>query len=568
MSKKALIFGLFVALLASSVGGAFEASNAQAAYPYGDLTCSPSVQSTVSGGYVSFSAYYLNVVTPYTGQLTWSAVGGNPSYGSGSTFGTQFYTGSASETRYVTVTDGMQSASCAVSVNGSGYWTPTPTPSSTLYCSPSYTTANSGDLAYFNAWGGNGSYSWTTSDGTPSSGWGSSFSSRFYNYNAYVQNRTVTVMSAGQSATCTIAINGSYTWTPTPTPYQYGWYTMNHSVQNVTRGGSGTSVTVYAGDRVQFVTTITTGNQHVVNFRASDVLPAYANYVSGSTTVNGTWYADIITTGGLSLGTLSANSTYTIKFDATISANAGNYYSTLTNSMTATADSMTSQTLTTNLVLNGSGYWTPTPTPYNITNARVELSSTGRNVTRGQSGEYTSVRARGGDTLDLIVRIHSTNGAQLSNVYVTDLLPSGVYYITGSTTLNGYAIGDGITSSGVNVGSIAPGTDRVVKFSVRVDGSYLPSVGSVTVSNIAQIRADNMSTMSVQLPITMGQNLYITAVSGVKTGPADSLWLALLVAMLVTGCYAAYTRTDLFGRRMALAEVAALSHKPTLNFSR
>lgn len=567
MSKKALIFGLFVALLASSVGGAFEASNAQAAYPYGDLTCSPSVQSVVSGGYVSFSSYYLNVVTPYGGQLTWTAVGGTPSYGTGSTFGTQFNTGSSYETRYVTVTDGLQSATCTVSVNGYGYWTPTPTPYSTLYCAPSYSTANSGDLVTFTAWGGNGSYSWTTSDGTPSSGWGSSFASRFYNYGSYAQNRSVTVTSAGQSASCTVAVNASSYWTPTPTPV-YGWFSMSHSVQNVTRGTSGSSVTVYAGDRVQFVTTITTGNQQVVNFRAADTLPSYTHYVSGSTTVNGTWYSDIITTGGLSLGTLAANRTYTIRFDATVDSYAGNYYSTLTNSMTATADSLTSQTLTTNLVLNGYGYWTPTPTPYSTPSTRVELTSAGRNVTRGQSGENASVRARGGDTLDLIVRVRSTDSAYLSNVYVTDVLPSGVQYVAGSTTLNGYVVGDGITSSGISIGSIAPGSVKVVKFSVRVDGAYLPTVGSVVVSNVAQVRADNLSTMSVQLPITMGQNLYISAVSSVKTGPADSLWLALLVAMLVTGAYAAYTRTDLFGRRMALAEVAALSRTSTMNFSR
>jgi uncharacterized repeat protein (TIGR01451 family) len=487
MSKKALIFGLFVALLASSVGGAFEASNAQAAYPFGDLTCSPSAQSVMNGGYVSFSAQYLNMVTPYGGQLTWTANGGTPSYGYGATFGTQFYlSGNVNETRLVTVTDGYQTSTCSVYVYGATpTWTPIPT------------------------------------------------------------------------------------WTPAPTPYNYGTFSTNHSVRNVTRGGEGASVNVYANDRLQFTTTITTGNQHVVNFRIADTLPSYVHYVSGSTTVNGAWYADIITNGGLSLGTLSANSTYTIRFDATVDSVIGNTYNALTNTMTATADSVAAQTLTTVIVVNGSYYWTPTPTPtvYPYTNGRVEVSATGRNVTRGQSGELSSLRARGGDTLDMIVRVHSVSNTYTSNVYLTDILPSGVKYIAGSTTINGRVVTDGVTSSGLGLGSIAPGSETVVKFSVRVDGSYLPATGSITVSNLAQVRADGMTIVSAQTLITMGHFLSISAVSGVKTGPADSLWLALLAALLVTGCYAAYTRTDLFGRRMALSEIAALSRK-SLNFAK
>ena len=108
----------------------------------------------------------------------------------------------------------------------------------------------------------------------------------------------------------------------------------------------------------------------------------------------------------------------------------------------------------------------------------------------------------------------------------------------------------------------------MLKFSVRVDAAYVPAWGTVLVNNTAQVRADGLAVMSVQFPITLGQNLTLATASAVKTGPADSVWLALLISLLVTGAYAAYTRTDVFGRRTALAEVSRLSRSFGLNFSK
>lgn len=566
MSKKALIFGLFTALLASSIGGAFGVVDAQAQSTqwYGSLQCAPSVQSVSSGDFVSFTAYSSNT----TNQLTWSAVGGNPSYGYGATFGTRFYV-TGSETRTVTVSDGYQTAACTVYVYGATptyTWTPTPTPWTTLQCAPSYSSVTSGDVVSLNAWGGNGSYYWTTTDGNPSSGWGSVFSTRFYNYGSTTVNRTVTVTSAGQSASCAVNVYGSTYWTPTPTAYPYGSLAVDHTVRNVTRGGEGSSVNVYGSDRVQFIARITTGAYQLTNVRITDALPSFVRYLSGTTNIDGTWYTDGITNGGLSLGTLTANRTYIVKFDATVDAAYANWQS-LYNSVTVTAENATTQARTTTLVLNGSS-WTPTPTayPYTDPNARLDLRQTGRNVSRGQSGEYASVRARGGDTLDLILRVRSTNGSSLYNAFVTELLPSGVNYIPGSTTLNGYAVSDGITSAGISVGTLSPSTDTVIKLSVRVDEASVPSWGQVVVNATAQVRADTVGTMSAQLPITLGQHVSIANASGVQTGPADSLWLALLIAALVTGGYAAYTRSLTFGRRAALAEVGRLSRSAGLNF--
>lgn len=407
MSKKAIVSGLFVTILVSQIVGITGASADAYVTPWPSLYCSPAAQSVTNGEYVSFTAYNPNS----SGQLTWTAVGGSPTNGYGTTFGTRFYIGSINETRLVSVTDGYQTSTCVLYVYNTGP-TPTPSPVPQVYVSAQNALINSGENAVFTAWGGNGTYYWEAGTGAPVYGVGSSFTTRFYNDTNAIIYRNVLVRSGGTPA----------------------------------HGGSTVFVTV-------------------------GVRP----------------------------------------------------------------------------------YITPTATP--IPTARVELRTLGRNVTRGQSGENASVRARGGDTLDMIIRIRSTNSAYLSGVFVTDILPDGLSYIPRSTILNGYEMIDGITSSGIHVGTLSPNSETVLKFSVRVDGAHVPSWGTITVNNIAQMRADGLAVMAVQFSITMGQNLNIAAVSAVKTGPADALWLALLASLLMTGAYAAYTRTDAFGRRFALAQI-------------
>jgi len=485
--------------------------------PYNNLDCSPSVQSVQSGEWVTFTASY-QYPTFYVGNFTWNAVGGNPSYGTGSSFGTRFYTSSINTTQVVTVSDGYQTASCRVHVYGDS--TPTPTPSY-LRCSPGDSVIDSGERVTFTARGGNGSYSWYAADGSPTYGDGSTFKSRFYNYDWYTQTRFVTVTSGWQTATCSVQVRGSY-WTPTPTPYDTLRCTVDVS-------------TADSGQRVTFKAY---GGNDGYSWYAADGSPTYGDGSSFKTRFyNNSWYAQY-------------------------------------RSATVTSGW---QTATCSVYVNGSYvnptpyptyYPTPTTYPYIDPGARIALTQTGRNVTRGQSGEYASLTARGGDTLDILIHVRSTNGSYVTNAYVTDLLPGGLVYIPGSTTVNHYVVGDGVTTSGINVGTLSPYSDTVVKLSVRVSEGSVPTWGTVTVNNTAQVRADGLGTLSSQLPITIGTNASIAAVSAVKTGPADSVWMALMAALLVTGMYAAYTRSDIFGRRMAFAEVSRMSRSAGLNFSR
>lgn len=189
----------------------------------------------------------------------------------------------------------------------------------------------------------------------------------------------------------------------------------------------------------------------------------------------------------------------------------------------------------------------------------------GRNITRGQSGEYSSVNARDGDTLTFVIRVRSVGGSYLTNVLVSDILPSELSYIAGSTRVNGIAVADGLVPHGLNVGSLYPSSEAVVEFSARVHG---PTWQALTVNNTARARADGLGTQIALLPITLGQYVGVATASQVKTGVADSALIALLASLVVTMLYSMYVYSAGYARKMNAEDLKRAMRKQTLNFSR
>src|SRR3989344_4703254 len=92
--------------------------------------------------------------------------------------------------------------------------TPTATPFPAPVCAVTPQTINAGDIVFFSATDGDGTYAWTTSaNGTPFAGAGSTFSTTF----ALPGSEVVTVTSDNQSGSCLVTVNALPTPTPTPT---------------------------------------------------------------------------------------------------------------------------------------------------------------------------------------------------------------------------------------------------------------------------------------------------------------------------------------------------------------
>lgn len=147
------------------------------------LSCSPSSQTVGLNQTATITA------TGGSGTFSWSG-GGSPPSGSGSSFSTSWST-TGSHTVTVTSGDG-QTRTCTVNINAP-----------TLTCSPPNQTVNTGQTAFFNASGGTGSYTWSTSGASTNSGSGVSFSTSW----STTGSKTVTVNSPGATpATCNVNV--------------------------------------------------------------------------------------------------------------------------------------------------------------------------------------------------------------------------------------------------------------------------------------------------------------------------------------------------------------------------
>ena len=110
-----------------------------------------------------------------------------------------------------------------------------------VVCSPATQTVLVGQVAKLSASGGDGTFAWTASGGSPATGSGTPFSTTY----SSTGTKTVTVTSAGLNANCSVTVNApppTPTPTPPPTPCSYDF-----SPTTVDEGGLIT-VTIRSGN--------------------------------------------------------------------------------------------------------------------------------------------------------------------------------------------------------------------------------------------------------------------------------------------------------------------------------
>lgn len=491
--------------------------------PHPSLECRPNYQRVDSGDRITFRAERgYSSTYPYQ-QLTWRAVGGNPSSGTGTTFDTRFYTNSIRETRRVTVSDGYRTATCTVRVEREERV-------EDLRISPTRRTIDSGERITFRATGGTGSYRWSAPDVVSYTDSGSWWNLRFDNDRSYTRSFTVTLRSGSQRETAVIRVRPRYS--PTPTPY----------------GGLQCyppSVSVTSGEEVILRAWGGNGQYTWTNVSSYPRTAYGANYSTRFT--NNTGYLRTFIVRVTSGWETSICQIHVAPYRAYPPTPYPTPYST--------------------------PYPTPYPTPYVTPTPYgpedINLSQGARNISRGDIALTSSVRAKGNDTVQFSLVVRNTSDNTLRNVRVTDILPSGLQYIWGSTTIDGTVIGDGITSSGIHLGSLGVGHSKTIGFSVMIDSLQVPAYGTRTVYNTAQVRADNTDTEISRLAVHLGVNGVLGTAAIVQTGTGDTALIALAVAMAATGLYALYAGSALFERRYAQTGLRKhLRDKNRLNFAR
>ena len=118
-----------------------------------------------------------------------------------------------------------------------------------------------------------------------------------------------------------------------------------------------------------------------------------------------------------------------------------------------------------------------------------------RDVTKSSSFA-ASTTSDPGDTIEFQIQVTPTGTNSLTNAVVSDTLPGRLHYVTGSTTVNGTAAADGITSGGLSLGTLAGGTTVTIVFSATLDSASLFNVGNTILTNYSYLSADNFTTIN------------------------------------------------------------------------
>jgi|GEM_PF-3206602 len=409
------------------------------------------------------------------GTFHWSAPGGSPSSGNGSDFQT-IYDSTGNFT--VTVTSDGSQDSCSVKVLERNHHD--------LVCSPGSQTADQNDTVFFEAVGGNGSFTWSAPGGHPTSGSGRDFET-FYTSSG---TKTVTVKSDGQTDTCSVRVrsNGGG---------NNGELSIRKLVRNITSGGSSfqNSVSATNGDRVEYQVTVTnTGDDTVDNVVWDDNLPSGIN-----------------STGSMpdsDLGNLSSGRSKTLTFQATVNSNASSG-TCLTNTAGARGDGVSRVTDTASVCV----------TSVLGQNVDLHFSKRARNDTQNVS-DATTTTANRGDLITYTLTVTNTGNADATNFVITDDL-SGVLPFADMVDLGGGSLNGNIISyPGVTVP--ANGGTVSKTFQVRVKSSLQSNLTFV-------LRNTYGNTVNINVGGVLGASTFVAPTTG-AAGTSAAVFAGLITA--------------------------------------
>ncbi len=129
--------------------------------------------------------------------------------------------------------------------------------------------------------------------------------------------------------------------------------------------------------------------------------------------------------------------------------------------------------------------------------------------------------------VEFSIAIANTGSSQISNLYVSDVLPQGMTYVAGSTTIEGVLTNDGIVSSGIYAGTILAGQSKTIKFRARLQDNAYFTQSLTQMTNTAYARGDNASQVQDTANVFAVKQGQVLGAATVDTG-ADGNTLAVL----------------------------------------
>jgi uncharacterized repeat protein (TIGR01451 family) len=129
------------------------------------------------------------------------------------------------------------------------------------------------------------------------------------------------------------------------------------------------------------------------------------------------------------------------------------------------------------------------------TGINIDIVKKVRNVTANQTTFADSIDAQGLDNLEFEIRVKNIGTAIAKEVILKDILPAELFYVVGTTKVDGVTVADGIiTATGISLGDMNPSAERVITFS------------SVIYYGTPQKQIVNEARVSAKPPATAGTN--------------------------------------------------------------
>lgn len=245
--------------------------------------------------------------------------------------------------------------------------------------------------------------------------------------------------------------------------------TINKEVRNVTRNTTfAKSVDAENGQQVEYRIRISnTGSATAKNVVLTDSLNNTGINPTGSLNVDRNYSGTLIS--GLNLNELAVNSTVTVTYLANVTRDS----ITVTNTAQATASNASSvqSSATVNVLAPSKGNLI-------LTKYVRTLNGSFQKSVNVQNNEIVEYR--------LVV---SVNSGRVQNIYLTDTLPSGLQYMSGTLKLDGNFIGDNY--SYINIGTLENGLTKTVMFQARAVAPINQT--NITLTNTGIARGDNVT---------------------------------------------------------------------------
>ncbi|MFC0213703.1 hypothetical protein ACFFK0_14760 [Paenibacillus chartarius] len=261
---------------------------------------------------------------------------------------------------------------------------------------------------------------------------------------------------------------------------------------------------VAVGETVTYTIVANNSGNIAASATVTDTIPAGTVFVPGSVTVNGTGVPAASPVSGIGAGELSPGASATVTFQVQLQ--------TLPNPPRIANAASVSFT-----------YQLPDGRSFSGSSASntVMLPATVPSVAIAK--RVNAAAAAVGDTLTYTLNVSNTGSTAVNDILVSDPLPAGAAFETGSVTVRGTARSDANPAAGISLGTLAAGDSADITFRIRV----LPAAQGGTLGNQAFVSyrlgsfngssaSGTVSTTVVQPQIQVVKNALVpTAIVGV-----------------------------------------------------